>query len=84
MSDLWDAIALFKEELTESLSMEPPIEESDKLIQISTQMLGILTQLSEDHRRAIHEMLGNKPPTLPKPPIENPSAGDASPDNPDQ
>ena len=77
LSDLLDAIALFKEERTESLSMETPIEESDKLIQISTQMLEVLTQLSEDHRRAIDEMLGNNPPTLPKPPIEDASGDNA-------
>lgn len=78
LGDLLDTIAFFKE----GLSMETPFEESDKLIQIGNNLLLELARLSEDHCKAINEMLGNKPPTLPKPPIKGPS-GDASPSDQD-
>jgi hypothetical protein len=84
LADLLDAVAFFKEELTKSLSMETPIEESEELIEIGNNLLLELARLSEDHRRAIDEMLGNDPAPLPKPPINNSSGGDALPDNRDQ
>ena len=74
LGDLLDAIACFKEELTEGLSMETPIEESDALIQLYNDLLRELARLSAEHRRAIHEMLNEKSSPQQSPtPFPNPS-----------